>query len=339
MIARREIEAFVQDARYPGLLVLLSKYNRQIAYEVALQDPRPGNIIALVELTEKITPIFYQSKAFEEDLETLSIVAHTDPAYLKDYWSLFPESGPKRMCGLWLGDQHCRRLLPKHSNGRCQVHEQNKAIQPVDPELEQQWPTLVEKYGRAALLVKNVPSRLRQLYLDSLGTAGNNLSLFAEIAIATVRQQELLQRAWENDPLDAVREVQRIVGEAVQGLKSGEYDPDDLVEQLELIVSGAKGSERAWEEWAKMTELTRRLIESEQRRIVRAQEAVTLEELEELAIQQEQQIRLAAEHAARELAEGDVDLQDHIERIFLQAISHYMDGGRGAEIVIMEGAD
>lgn len=340
MIKQKELESFLEDRQYPGLLALLAKYDRQVAYEVFLQDPRPGNAEALISLTAELTPLFYQEKAFEQDIATLKVLAHADPGgqFLVDYWSIFPATGPKRICGFYDGEKVCRTLLAKHSNGRCAYHASEKTVQAVDPEIEQQWPELVEKYGRAALLVKNVPQRLRQLYLDSLGTSGNNLSLFAEIAISTVRQQELLQRAWERDPLDALNEARRVVGEAIQSIKAGDFDPDTLVEQLTMILDGARGSETAWKEWANVTELTRRLIDSEQRRIVRAQESVTLEELEELAIMQEQQIRMAADHAARELAEGDVDLQALINRTFLQAIAHYMDGGRGAEIVIMEGA-
>jgi hypothetical protein len=326
-----------------AIAYVLEKYDRQICYELAISPQgRLERPTRLLILTEDTIPLFYQEEAFLDDIaifkRMMGGAGELLDAYLEDYWSIFPAAGPKKMCGAWEEGAHCRVLLGKHSPGRCQRHAVNREIKPIDTELQEMWPGLVKKYGRAALLIKNVPPRLREIYLESLGTTGNNMSLFAEIAIATVRQQELLQRAWENDPVKALMEVRSMMGRLKQQYdKTGELDIKEMITGIVGVVEAAEGGEKAWDAWAKVTELTRRLIETEQRRIVRAQEAMTLDELEQMAIQQERQIRLAANEAAGELAEGDEPLRREIERVILEAIARNIDHhGRGEAIVMME---
>jgi hypothetical protein len=152
-------------------------------------------------------------------------------------------------------------------NGRCYLHGGKSLRGLAHPNF---------KTGRYS---KYLPARMLERYEESKADS-EQLALKSEIALVDARISDLLQRMDPAEPGELWETLQKLKKKVQEAARSGNTDAGNVAVMgiLDVIARGARDFE-AWADVFTLIERRRRLVESEQKRLVAMQQMVTTEEV------------------------------------------------------------
>ena len=150
---------------------------------------------------------------------------------------------------------------------------------------------------------KNIPRNLLQDYEEAVADPGL-VGFRDDIALLEARINELLGQMEQGESPELWLELRRIWGYFMTAIRNGDADRQkELVPQLnERIISGASKAS-AWKELTATVDKRRKVVESEQKRLVALQKMMAIEQVMQLqAATIELLRRVVDKHADRETA-------------------------------------
>lgn len=153
------------------------------------------------------------------------------------------------------------------SNGRCRMHG-GKSLK--GPQLPQY------KDGRYS---KYMPARLSERYTIALADE-KMLEQREEIALLGTRLQELLGQLTDMSQRDALwQKLGKLWGELMTAAREGKKEKQqETANEIEALINGAPNDTAVWLEIQEVIEQRRKVVESERKRMVEAQEFVSVEQ-------------------------------------------------------------
>lgn len=179
-----------------------------------------------------------------------------------------PDVGP-RLCGAQLRGkpgQFCKRPALE-SRSKCAYHGGKTPRGSESP------------HFKTGFYSKALPKQLKADF-DKLFRDPELLSNRAEIALLAIRHRQLAARVGTNESGETWRTLARLFDEFMQANGAGDQDAQvAAVNRINEIITGAVNDEHAWAELTEFTEQATKISERESKRLVRARQVVTAEQL------------------------------------------------------------
>jgi hypothetical protein len=177
------------------------------------------------------------------------------------------EAGGKRpICGAKTNaGTPCKRApMP---NGRCHLHGGKSPVGIAASQF---------KHGRYS---KYMPARLSERYAVALADE-TMLEQREEIALLGTRLQELLGQLTDMSQRDALwQKLGKLWSELMTAAREGKKEKQqEAANEIEALINGTSNDTAVWFEIQEVIEQRRKLVESERKRMVEAQEFVSVEQ-------------------------------------------------------------
>lgn len=213
---------------------------------------------------------------------------------------------PRRLC----------KLTPKE-NGRCRFHGGNQ-VHAGNGKMS----------GRLKVYGESLSGRLQEMYIDSI-TDPDYLSVAPEISALATRNAQLMSEIGDTDYMVIATGLNQALAHIEKGIVEGkpgeiEYGASEIRAHLNTAVDDY----RRWDEIGKLSSRLGRLTESERKRIVDAQQMITIQEMYMLQQELLSNIRDAAAAAANYVWNrlDRLDSSVSIRNAFLRELQEYMGG-------------
>lgn len=214
---------------------------------------------------------------------------------------------PRRLC----------RVPPK-GNGRCRHHGGNK-VAAGNGRLSS---------GRLKVYGESLSGRLQEMYVESI-TDVDYLSVAPEIAALATRNAQLMSEIGDTDYMVITTGLNQALAHIEKGIVEGKpSEVEHGAAEIRHYLNSAVDDYRRWDEIGKLSSRLGRLTESERKRIVEAQQTITVQEMYMLQQELLANIRDAAAAAANYVWNrlDRLDSSVSIRNAFLRELQEYMGG-------------
>lgn len=209
----------------------------------------------------------------------------------------------------------CRR--PAKSNGRCRHHGGN-VVSTGNGNMA----------GRLKVYGESMSGRLQEMYVEAVMDP-DFLSVAPEISALGTRNAQLMSEIGDTDYMVIATGLNQALAHIEKGIAQAKWGEVEYgAREFRSLLHSAVDDYRRWDEIGKLSSRLGRLAESERKRIVDAQQMITVQEMYMLQQEMLRNIRDAAAEAAYYVWNKIEYLTTPvaIRNAFLRELQEYMDG-------------